>query len=225
MTGCFRHIMLAFTMLAPAAIVGQAPASHYDPGATSRGQQRNPLDFLNQLNRKNTDLGQCIEDARRIAIESSIYELLFWVNVGTLATVIGFFLYILRLKGERKQMLVSTAQVLAKYQNQLATGHENYQRLHAVYREYLDDLDREKEPKLTVKLPQLKGKNAVDHRETARDVKAAPVAVMTVSPDQTQTANQAAVNDAVFQSLRQQITTLTQQLEQERQKNRKLRGE
>ena len=56
-------------------------------------------------------------------------------------------------------------------------------------------------------------------------MKAAPAAVVVAPLDQTQALNQPAVSDATFSSLRQQITTLTQQLEQERQKNRKLRGE
>jgi hypothetical protein len=225
MTRLLLNILLAFAVLAPAAFAQQAPASRFDPGAGSRPQPKNPLDFLNHLNSKNLDVGQCIEDGRRIAVESSIREFSFWVNVATMGTLVGFFFWILQLKGERKQLLVSTAQVAAKYQNQLAAGHINYQRLHEAYRKYLDDMDREKEPKLGLRAPQPKGRNAGDQRETAGDLKAVPVAVMAALPDRPQAVNQPAGSDATFQSLRQQITALTQQLEQERQKNRKLRGE
>lgn len=225
MTRLIWRIILACTVLAPAAFSQQAPVSRYSPGALSRGQPKNPLDFLNQLNRKNLDFGQCIEDGRRIAIESTIYEFGFWVNLGTMATVVGFFFYIMRLRGERKQILVSTAQVVAKYQNQLSTGQKHYKELYEAYRQYMDDLDREKEPKLAAKAPLPKGRNAGDQREKTGDLKAVPIAVTAAPPDQPPAASQPAVNDGAFQSLRQQITALTQQLEQERQKNRKLRGE
>ncbi len=158
-------------------------------------------------------------------IESTIYELLFWVNVATLGALISFFFYIMRLRGERKQLISSTAKVVTGYQNQLSTGHANYHRLHEEYRKYLDELDREKEPKLAQKMPQLKSRNAGDPRESGSELKSAPVAVMAAPGDQTQAVNQSAGNDAIFRSLQQQITVLTQQLEQERQKNRKLRGE
>ncbi|HET6842831.1 MAG TPA: hypothetical protein VFK06_14305 [Candidatus Angelobacter sp.] len=225
MTRLFCSIVLAFSLLTSVAFTGQVPASRYDPGAQSRGQHQNPFDFSKLFKSTTTDYGRCIEDWRRIAIESSIYEFSFWVNGVTMVALLGCFCWILRLKGERRQLIFSTAQVTAKYQNQLTTGHENYQRLHAVYRQHLEELDREKEPKLALKAPQFRSKNAGDQRETAGDVKDVSVAVVTASPDYTSAANPSAISDAVFQSLRQQITTLTQQLEQERQKNRKLRGE
>ena len=225
MTRIFCSIVLALSLLTPVAFTGQVPASNYDPAAQSRGQHQNPFDFSKLFKSTTTDYGRCIEDWRRIAIESSIYEFSSWVNVVTLAALVGCFFWILRLKGERRQLIFSTAQVTVKYQNQLATGHENYQRLHEVYRQYLEELDREKEPKLALKAPQSRSKNAGDQRETAGDVKDVSVAVVTASPDYTPATNPSAVSDAVFQSLRQQITTLTQQLEQERQKSRKLRGE
>jgi len=224
MTRIFLSIVLALSLLTPVSFTGQVPASNYDPAAQLRGQHQNPFDFSKLLKSTTTDHGRCIEDWRRIAIESTIYEFSFWVNVVTLAALVGGFFWILRLKGERRQLIFSTAQVAAKYQNQLATGHENYQRLHAVYRQHLEELDREKEPKLTLK-PQHRSRNAGDQRENAGDVKDVSAAVVTASPHYIPAANPSAVSDAVFQSLRQQITTLTQQLEQERQKNRKLRGE
>jgi hypothetical protein len=225
MTRLFLSIVLALWLLTPVASTGQVPASHYDPGAQSRGQHQNPFDFSKLFKSTTTDYGRCIEDWRRIAIESSIYEFSFWVNIVTLAALVGFSFWILRLKGERRQLIFSTAQLVAKYQNQLATGHENYQRLHAVYRQYLEELDREKEPKLTLKTPQPRSRNTGDQRDASGDVKDVSVAAVTASPDHAPAANPSAVSDAAFQSLRQQISALTQQLEQERQKNRKLRGE
>ena len=220
------RILLSFTLLAQVGFAAQARASNYDPGRPSGGQQKSFFDFLIQSKSQKTDLGKCIEDVRRIGIESTIDNFKYWSNIVALVTALGFFLYILKLRGQRKQILVSTAQALTKLQNQLATGHQNYQQLYKAYSQYLQEFDREKEPKLPLKSAVSRGRNAVEHKDSGGDLNAAPAAVVVVAPlDQTQALNQPGVSDATFSSLRQQITTLTQQLEQERQKNRKLRGE
>ncbi len=221
----FTRILLSLTLLAQVGFAAQAPASHFDPGRPSGGHQQSFFDFLIQSKSRKPDLGQCIEDVRRIGIESTIDNFNYWSNIVALVTVLGFFLYILKLRGQHKQTLVSTAQALTKLQNQLVTGQQNYQQLFKAYSQYLQEFDREKEPKLPLKSAVSRGRNAGDQRDIVGDMKAAPAAVVVAPLDQTQALNQPAVSDATFSSLRQQITTLTQQLEQERQKNRKLRGE
>jgi hypothetical protein len=225
MTRFFTRILMSFSLLAQVGFAAQAPASHFDPGRPSGGQQKSFFDFLVQSKSQKSDLGKCIEDVRRIGIESTIDNFNYWSNIVALVAALGLFLYILKLRCRHKQTLVSTAQALTKLQNQLATGHQNYQQLYKAYSQYLQEFDREKEPKLPLKSAVSRGRNAGDQRDIVGDLKAAPAAVVVAPLDQTQALNQPAVSNDTFSSLRQQITTLTQQVEQERQKNRKLRGE
>lgn len=215
-------LLLAFVLLAP--VVGaQTPTSRSDPAPAHPSLQRKSIvDSFGLINSRNTDYGQCIEDARRIGIESTVDSVSFWSNVVALVTAFGFLVYILQLRKQRTQMLWSTAQLVAKYQNQLSAGQQSYQHLHKEYSQFLEELEQQKEPKLTLKSSAARGRNPGENRDNGPAVAVQPEPRVA---DQRQGLNQSPMRDDTVASLRQQVSSLTHQLEQERQKNRRLRGE
>ena len=223
-----RVVLFAFFLLVQTGAT-QTSTSRSNPAPVHPSQQsKSVVDSLGTINRQDTDYGQCIEDARRIGIESTIESYSFWSNVGALTAALVFFVYILQLKRERRQMLSSTAQLVTRYQNQLSTGHQNYQHLHQEYSQFLRELEEGKEFKLSARSPASRGRNAGENKDGSGDSKAKAVTVATPEPpaaDQNQSPEQSTARAETLASMRQQLATLTQQLDQERQKNRKLRGE
>lgn len=198
--------LLAFTFAFPMLVSQGHPAQ---PSATPHsGRQKSLLDFYtsSQNSHKAND-GQAIEEWRKVAIANTFESFDFWVTIMALALAGTLFLYALYLAQAKRQTVISAADLLAKYQSQLAASQRAFERLQEEHAKSLHAFEIEKEPKLSAKPQAQKPRNANDATG------AAPQSNGTPQPDQT------------VVSMRHQIAVLTQQLEIERQKTRKLRGE
>lgn len=198
---------LLFIVLASPMLVPQG--NPRQPSATPHsGRQKSLLDFYtSSANSRKVNYGQAIEEWRKVAIANTFESFDFWVTVMALGLAGTLFLYALYLSQARRQTLLSAADLVAKYQNQLAASQRAFARLHEEYAKSLNAFEIEKEPKLSAKPQAQKPRSANEATEPSPQSNGSP------QPDQS------------FVSMRQQIAVLTQQLEAERQKNRKLRGE
>jgi len=218
----------------------QASAPHYDPAPSrSNPQSKGLVDFaLSRLNPQNTDYGQCIEDARRIAIRGTLENYYFWSNLIALSAGFGLFLYAVHLKRGRQQILLSTARILAEYQNQLATGNDKFHQMEREYSQFLRELEQLKEPRFASKSSPPKARSSNGNSPDSGS--ASKTASVAVAPHATPSANGdyrtlKEENSIVRQenarlketNTNQQATinSLMRQLGQERDKNRKVRGE
>lgn len=115
-------VAVLFMLVAAAAL---AQRSRYDP-ATSQpsGQQSKPrqgfLDFtLKQINPSDQDYGECIAEARQLAVEQTVQNSLFWSNL----TAIGMLVFSVAMvvfqskEWKRRELMVATC--LAQYHNLL----------------------------------------------------------------------------------------------------------
>jgi hypothetical protein len=215
-------LLLAVFLLAQ-AVTAQATASHYDPSSIHQGrQQKSFLEFaLGQVNPENANYGQCIEDARRIGIESTIVNYYFWSNAVAMTAVPMLSCYAVLLTRRRRHELLKAARVLAQYHNQHIYEEEKYQSLRAKYLQLQKEI--EQELKYPPKASATKSRSVFENRDNGKDTRSSTTAAVGVAAvpleQQVFQANQTVA------TLRQQMTTLTQRLEAEQQKNRKLRGE
>lgn len=194
------------------------------PSATPHlGWQKSLIDFYSSSqNSRRVDYGPYIEEWRKVAISNTLESYDFWVAIVSLVLSGALFVYILHTRKKQNEIMVSTAQLISTYHNQLSTGQRAYQRLQEQYRKFLNAFELEKEPRLSAKPPAQKPRAASDNRGNGADQAAKPVVS---NPDSTPQANGSAESQESFDSMRRQISVLSQQLELERQKNRKLRGE
>jgi hypothetical protein len=154
---------------------------------------------------------------RKAILENTIKSYEFWITLVSLGLNLALFVYLFHLDSVRRQVMRSTARLVATYQSQLAAGQRSYQRLQQDYSKFVSEFEQEKEPKISTRPPIQKARGGDDTRTNAADPRAASgqaaASLATVPAEET------------LASMRQQITTLTRQLESERQKNRRLQGE
>jgi hypothetical protein len=215
-------IALVMALLLPAVFMGQTTPAHGAP-TPDLGRQPGLLDSMKQASTaRGVDYGQQIEDVRNVLVESTIKSYEFWITVLSLSLNLALLSYVVYLDAVRRQVIRSTARLVATYQSQLATGQRSYLLLEQNYSKFRDDFEQEKEPRISTRPPVQKARNAGDTRVIPTDPRT-PILVAG-SPQPLSSTTAAPAEEAVV-SMRRQITTLTHQLEEERQKNRKLRGE
>jgi len=213
--------LLVFALASP-IIVAQPQAAQ--PSATPRsGRQKSLFDFYaSSQNSRRIDYGQSIEEWRKVAIANTFQSFDFWVAMLSLGLSGVLFLYIVYLAEKRRQTVVNTTQLTAKYHHQLATGQRAYQCLQEEHAKFLNVFEIEKEPKLSAKPPAPKLRNANEIRGDGADQAAKSPAGQLEPASQGDGVPQ---QNALVASLRNQIVAIKQRLEQEQEKNRKLRGE
>ena len=215
-------IALVMALLLPAVFMGQTAPAHSAP-TPHLGWQPGLFDSIKQGSSSHgADYGRRIEEVRNAIVDNTIKSYEFWITVLSLSLNLALSFCVVYLDAVRRQVIRSTARLVATYQSQLATGQRSYLLLEQNYSKFRDDFEQEKEPKISTRPPVQKSRNAGDTRAIAANLSTPTVVVGAPQPLSSPTA--APAEEAVV-SMRRQITTLTHQLEEERQKNRKLRGE
>jgi len=214
-----RSLWIAFVtlMALPPFITGQTAPAHAAP-TPHLGRQPSLVESIKQGSSAcGTDYGERIEEVRNAIVDNTLKSYEFWITIVSLGLNLALFFYVFHLDSVRRQVIRTTARLVAEYQSQLAAGQRKYQLLQQSYAEFVDDFEQEKEPRISTKAPVQKGRTADDNKTNATDPRPAS--------GQTGASPASATAEETVSSMRQQITTLTRQLESERQKNRRLQGE
>jgi hypothetical protein len=218
-------IWLIGIVLVPLIASGQTPRSNYDPATNHPSKQSSGfIDFvLKQLNPRNTDYGQLLEDGRRIAIEATIDDYYFWSNLTAILVLLMTFCIFLRQRALIKRREVSTARLVAWYHNELFGAREQVFELTAKYGQLKGTIEAEIEARLTQK--PAKGEAARESSDPLGNIKGSAPNAQSDNERVLREAikkmeQQAARDKETLSSLRQQITTLSRRLQEEQQKNR-----
>lgn len=216
------RIVLVTLLLLPAVIMGQSALADAAP-TPHLGRQPSLADSARQgATARGIDYGQQFEEARNLLVESTIKSYQFGIAVLSLSLNLALVFYVLYIDAVRRQVLRSTARLVATYQSQLATGQRSYLLLQENYSKFKDDFEQEKEPRLSTRPPVQKARNAHDARAIPADP---PTPTRVAGCPEPPSSPTAAPAEETVLSMRRQITILTHQLDEERQKNRRLRGE
>jgi hypothetical protein len=222
-------IAFTFCLLTVSAVASDRPRSSYDPAQQQpRATHGSLLDyFLKRINPDNTDFGQRIEQMRQQAIDAGLGSL---PEILSMALLVASFLVIVHQSRERSHREIIAAGFLAWYHNELVRARETAQ----------DAIAR-----------NLRLKNALDEQASVEAVppeaQPAPKAGPSVtengaaSPAPATPKTPAASHDLVAEinqlrqkveaqantekSLQRKINDLDRNLQNERQKNRSLKGD
>lgn len=94
------------------------PQSKYDPLAGRTHFHGGLWDgVLNGINPSNQDLGQCLSDARTIAVRSTLESVIFWIAVASMTTLFVALFYIYWLLTDRARRLDISVTVLTQIAN------------------------------------------------------------------------------------------------------------
>jgi len=217
--------LLLALVLMTLPLVAQSPNPR--PSGTPHLGRQNDLITMaqNSAREKTTDYGRCIDEARQMAIAGTLRNYDFRLSVAVMILAGIFVICIAWLQRERRQIIDSTGRLVAIYQNQLATGQKSYRELHTKFTQFISEFEREKEPRMPTRFTPARD----DAKDPGADVKSkpgsAPAQPVSQTPDSSDGTNQTPSMAETMASLRAQLSAVTQQLEQERGRNRKLRGE
>jgi hypothetical protein len=220
--------------------------SRYDPAAGKGGSQPHESfwDFvLKQVNPNDKDYGECIAEARKIAVEETIYNSLFWSNL----VVLGLFgcslmvLFYQHKELKRREQMVTTQ--FAQYVNGLRRAELQAHEATTRYNQLVESMDASYEGQIRPMKPNAKG-NAGSTTTNATETGNANSggAAITAVPDsigqhtdvadkinalQQQLSSKQRELDASLQreqDLRRQLKQTEGKLEHEKERNRTLKG-
>lgn len=226
-----KRAMRLLLLLAASAVcfaAAQAPRSRYDPGAGRHpAQQKSFVEWaFSQINPRNIDYGARIEAMRQDLLDVTIRNPEWWGKALLIAALLGLYVAYWWEVRRSGGIVVSTARVVAGYENELLMARGQITTLTAEYKQAKRILDdqmeaaRSQKSKPTNAVPAddgLKG-NASDN---GKDRSSEP---RQEGQDSELNQQLLAANQTVS-SLRRQVSTLTRKYEEEQQKNRKLKGE
>lgn len=219
-------IALAVCMLA----ASERPRSSYDPAQQHPVKQHDSLiDFvLKRINPTDKDYGQWIEQARQNAIEAGLDSLPMLMSV---ALLLGSFVVIVHQNRERRHREIIATRFLAWYHNELIHARETARE--AIVRNQrlkkMIDESAEAEPPLKTAQPVSKSGPLVAGNGATGPALAAPKMMPAADHDLVTEINKlrqkVVAQDDTEKTLRQQICQLNSRLQEEKQKNRTLKGE
>jgi hypothetical protein len=211
---------IAVCLLAVSLSGSERPRSSYDPSQThSRIQQDSLIDFvLKRLNPTDKDYGLSIEQARKSAIEMALDML---PTLCSVALLLGSFVVIVHQSRERRHREIISARFLAWYHNELLRARDTARDAIARNNGLKKVLDgqAESEPTLTMAAAADSGAPSPPVR------KPGPVAGHDLVTEINRLRQQLVVQADTEKALKQQISMLNNRLQQEKQKNRALKGE
>lgn len=217
----FRTICLVAIAFAAAGTYAQNSAASHDPHeGRSPGTRLSFLEFaMKRINPQGKDYGQCLEDVRRTAIESTIKDYCYWSHliavVGLLMTFSALFRQRRLLRGRE----LSTARILCWYHNELFAARDHAFDLASKYTELRSAV----EPQLETLLPR-SGKTESPLQQCSAS-SSQPIPTAESPNEQTlrdtikKMEEQASCDKQTLNSLRQQVTVLTRRLQEEQHKN------
>ncbi len=211
----------------------QSPRPVYDPAPGKPHKHYDSfVDFaLKQINSQDIDYGQRIAEVRQNAIHGTIMSLEFWSNALPVIVLLIAFGMIVRQDNERRRREIVVAEVLAWYHNGLVDAHREHSGLLTKYRQLKKVFDDQMEAKLAERVHPAKsdsqpGSGKKDPRIPGQQ--AQPLAPGTEQQSKSDLENiqqQLTREKNLASSLRQQISSLGRRLEEEKEKNRSLKGE
>lgn len=219
-------IALAVCMLA----ASERPRSSYDPAQQPPVKQHDSLiDFvLKRINPTDKDYGQWIEQARQNAIEASLDSLPMLLSV---ALLLGSFVVIVHQSRERRHREIVATRFLAWYDNELIHARETAREAIARNQRLKKIIDEsaEAEPAPKTAQPVSKSGPSVACNGATGPVLEAPKTTPAAGHDLVTEINKlrqkVVAQDDTEKTLRQQISQLNSRLQEEKQKNRALKGE
>src|SRR5579864_355426 len=224
-----RALRLLLLLVASAACfaVAQAPRSRYDPGAGRRPvQQKSFIEWtFSQINPRNIDYGARIEAMRQGFLDDTIRNPEWRGKALLIAALLGLYVAYWWEVRRSGGIIISTARVIAGYENELVMARGQITKLTAEYKQAKRILDdqmeaaRSQKSKPTNAAPAddgLKGNASGNGKDRSSEPQ--PEGQDSESNQQLLAANQ------TISSLRRQVSTLTRKYEEEQQKNRKLKG-
>jgi hypothetical protein len=210
----------------------QGPRSHYDPAPGRRtGPQKSFVDSsLSLLNPGNIDYGMRIEEVRQNALDATVRDSGFWADAIAAGILGVIFIVICWQSQQNKSIRSSTARLVAGYENELVVVRDRFAKLSAEYNQIKRAADEQMEDTLRSKPQVARRENvAPGNGHTMEKVSGGANGQTAVALHVREDAGSpnpqlVAANDTIG-SLRRQVTALTRKVEEEQQKNRKLRGE
>ena len=225
--------VLISTLFLASLAAGQSPRSSYDPAPRKPQKHYDSfVDFaLKQINPRDIDYGQRIEEARQSFIDDSILSLEFWGNTLPVIMLLITFGMFVRQDNEGKRREILVAEVLAWYHNGLVDAHQEHSGLLATYQQLKKIFDDQREAKLAegahpAKPDSPPGTGKKDPRSPGQPAQPpAPGTGQQSKNDLENIQQQLTREKNLASSLRQQISSLGRRLEEEKEKNRSLKGE
>ena len=240
-------------LVAVAVSIATAQRSKFDPAGSQPAKQHDSIvDFtLKQINPGDKDYGECITEARRMALDESIKSGLYWSNLVALSLFALSLLtlaYQVREQARRERIV---AGILCQYHNSWVRARSVASDLAAKYNALVASANAAAESQLrqampeavtsasgAVRPPSNGGSNApiVASRAAETTVTKPFTASRLTAPNATpvQAVDLISSNNALQhqlelarqreQNLRQQLNSSEQKLEEEKRKNRTLRG-
>jgi hypothetical protein len=205
-----------FVLLGAAVAATQPAIPKRNPApANQAGPKGNVVDWgLKQINPRDIDYGQRVEELRQTVIDSTIHDYGFWTDF-VVAGVLGMmFLMVFWQDRQNRRMRFSNARVVTAYYNELAMARDQINLLSSEYAQVKEMLDERREASF-VSRPQAAKRDNAPASNSNKDT------VSTV-PDGQPGREQLLTENG---NLKQQVKTLTAKWQEEQQKNRKLKGE
>jgi hypothetical protein len=229
-TNILPKAALVACILTVTLAAAQRPQSSYDPAPRHPAKQHDSLiDFvLKRINPTDKDYGEWLEQVRKSAIDAGLDSL---PRLLSGALLICSFVVIVHQSKERKHREIIAARFLAWYHNELVHARETAreaisrnQRLKKII-----DENGEAGPALKTAEPvsssRTQGTSNGEQTLTPAAPKTTPVNVHDLLTEINKLREKVAVQDESEKALRQQISQLSRNLQEEKQKNRALKGE
>lgn len=226
------RIMLGIALLLSSICAwAQAPDSHSDPSPLHNNEQRKSfVDFvLSRFNPQDIDYGQRIEQWRQQALDSTVRDFGFWADMLVmlmlcLAFVMAYWQY-----RQNQNLRFHTARLLAAYRNQLVQASAHNRELTSKYEQLRRAADEQPQEAVVAKTASAARGTSVSETGSARvqlleNAGTQPPTEQQLRQENERLKRQLRQENQSSSSLRRQITTLSQRLEEEQQKSRNLRA-
>ncbi len=211
---------IAVCLLAVTLSASERPRSSYDPSQQhSQKQQDSLIDFaLKRLNPTNKDYGLSIEQARQSALKVGLDML---PTLSSVALLLGSFVVIVHQNRERRHREIISARFLAWYHNELLRARDTARDAIARNNRLKKVLDGRAESE-----PTLITAAGAGHGGPSPVVpKPAPAAGHDLVTEINRLRQQLVAQADIEKTLKQQINQVNNRLQEEKQKNRALKGE
>jgi hypothetical protein len=208
----------------------QRPQSSYDPAQHRPAKQHDSLiDFvLKHINPSDKDYGEWLEQARRSAIDAGLDSLPSLLSGGLL---ICSFVVVVHQSKERQHRELIASRFLVWYHNELVHARETAREVIGKNQQWQKIIDENGEAGAALKTAELVSSPRVQSTSNGGQSLAPAAQKKTVADNQdllteiNKLREKVVVQDAWETTLRQQVSQLGRNLQEEKQKNRALKGE
>ncbi|MGB8132387.1 MAG: hypothetical protein WCG81_21550 [Candidatus Angelobacter sp.] len=208
----------------------QRPVSSYDPAQHRLAKQHDTLiDFvLKHINPADKDYGEWLEQARKSAIDAGLDSLPSLLSGGLL---ICSFLLIIHQSKERQHRELIASRFLVWYHNELVHARDTAREVIGKNQQWQKIIDENGDAGAALKTAELLSSSRAQSTSKGGQSLAPAAQRKTVADNQdllteiNKLREKVLVQDASEKTLRQQISQLGRNLQEEKQKNRALKGE